>query len=65
LIKEISSTENLEAVLYYRMLVTAEIWGDRQIALNLLEKSIKSGYPLNEIRNDPELKALREDRTRI
>jgi len=48
LIKEISNSKNLEAVLYYRMLVTAELWGDRQKALNLLEKSIKSvvGQPL-------------------
>ena len=61
LINEIIESENLEAILYYRMLVTAEIWGERQKALNLLEKSINTGYPLNEIRNDPELKALRED----
>ncbi|MEP3654358.1 MAG: winged helix-turn-helix domain-containing protein [Litorimonas sp.] len=61
LLNEVSKTENLESIIYYRMLVTAELWNDRQLALNLLEKSINSGYPLSEIRNDPELKGLRED----
>ena len=61
LLTEIINSDNLQSVVYYRMLVTAELWGDRERALNLLEKSIHSGYPLNEIRNDPELKAMRED----
>ena len=61
LINEIINSDNLESVVYYRVLVTAELWGDRKKSLNLLEKSINSGHPLNEIRNDPELKAMRED----
>lgn len=61
LINEVINSDDLESVIYYRMLVTAELWGDRKQSLNLLEKSINSGYPLNEIRNDPELKAMRED----
>lgn len=63
LLNEISNSDDLESIVYYRMLVTAELWGDRQRAINLLKKSINSGYPLNEIRNDPELKALREDQS--
>ncbi len=62
LIEEILNEKNLESVIYYRMMVTAELWGDRHKSLDLLKKSINSGYPLNEIRNDPELKAMREDR---
>ena len=61
LIKDVINSNDLQSVIYYRMLVTSELWGDRTHALNLLEKSINSGYPLNEIRNDPELKAMRED----
>lgn len=61
LLNSIAKTEDLPGVLYYRMLVTAELWGERHLSLDLLEKSINSGYPLTEIRNDPELKALRED----
>lgn len=61
LLDQIIETENLQPFLYYRALVTSELWGDRERALHLLRQSLNSGYPLTEIRNDPELQTLRED----
>ena len=45
----------------YRAAVSYEIMADRAQALTLLSRAIDSGYPLTEIKNDPELANLRQD----
>jgi eukaryotic-like serine/threonine-protein kinase len=47
---------------YFKALVVYEILGDRGRALNALESALRSGYSLHEIKNEPELTALRADR---
>ncbi|GGX73897.1 hypothetical protein GCM10011309_25020 [Litorimonas cladophorae] len=61
LLRQVLSQPELSAIQYYRALVTAEIWGDRDLSLGLLQRAIDGGYPLKEIQNDPELRALRQD----
>ena len=61
LLLEIGDADSLTASQYYRSVVTAEIWKERKLALELLSKAVEAGYPLSEIKNDPELSALRED----
>ncbi len=53
---------NLSSVDYYRALVTYEILSERDNALAMLKKALQSGYPLMEIKNDPELAYLRQDK---
>lgn len=57
----IEGKENLKSIYYFRALATAEIIGDRKLALTMLEKALQAGYQKTEIENDPELKQLRED----
>ena len=45
----------------FRATVTYELAGDRTNALAMLERALASGYPVNEVRMDPELAALRKD----
>jgi len=47
---------------YYRALITFEILSERDNALAMLKKALKTGYPLIEIKNDPELINLRQDK---
>jgi len=46
---------------YYRAVITYDILAERQLALTTLERTLKAGYPLTEILNDPELSNLRQD----
>ena len=48
--------------MYYRALVTYELLSERENALLMLKKALSTGYPLIEIKNDPELKNLRQDK---
>jgi len=50
-----------QTTIYYRATLTYEILGDRANALKFLTKAIERGYPLIEIKNDPELTNLRRD----
>ena len=45
----------------FRALLVYEIAGRREQALSALEAALAAGYPLNEIRRDPELAKLRKD----
>lgn len=54
--------ETIPAVQLYRATITYEIVEDRTKALEMLERAIRSGYPLSEIQGDPELRELRQDR---
>ena len=47
---------------YFKALLTYEITGNRGKALQALEAAIRSGYSLQEIKNEPELTSLRTDR---
>ena len=47
---------------YFKATVSYEITGDRGKALLSLEKAIEAHYSLQEIKNEPELTALRTDR---
>ena len=53
--------DKLASVQNYRAAVSYEIMADRAQALTLLSRAIDSGYPLTEIKNDPELANLRQD----
>ena len=53
--------DKLSFVQNYRAAVSYEIMADRAQALTLLSRAIDSGYPLTEIKNDPELANLRQD----
>ena len=48
-------------VILFRSAVVHEICGEREQALAALAASLKSGYALKEIKNEPELVALRTD----
>ena len=48
-------------VILFRSAVVHEICGEREQALTALSASLKSGYALQEIKNEPELVALRTD----
>ncbi len=50
-----------DADLAYRALVVYELAGDRKEALAALQRALEAGYPLPEIRADPELFELRKD----
>ena len=45
----------------YRGAVTYELCGSREAALRTLETALQRGYPLDEVRRDPELSNLRND----
>lgn len=61
LVSSIAFTDSMPSSYYYRALVTHELLEDRETALRFLGMALDAGYPLTEIRNDPELKSLRED----
>ena len=61
LIEQISSEAGQSASLYYRQLVIFELLSERDNALLMLKNALESRYPLIEIKNDPELKNLRQD----
>lgn len=50
-----------QPIIFYRAAVTEEIIGNREKAIDMLERAINAGYALNEIANDPELENLRQD----
>ena len=60
--EQISTEPGQSASLYYRKLVIYELLSERDNALLMLERSLNAGYPLIEIKNDPELKNLRQDK---
>ena len=60
-LQEMQGMEDLNSIYYFRALATAEIIGDRELALAMLRKSLEKGYQKTEIENDPELKKLRQD----
>ena len=62
LIEQISSNAEQSASLYYRKLVIFELLSERDNALLMLKNALEAGYPLIEIKNDPELKNLRQDK---
>ena len=62
LIEQIPSNAEQSASLYYRKLVIFELLSERDNALLMLKNALEAGYPLIEIKNDPELKNLRQDK---
>jgi serine/threonine-protein kinase len=49
------------AASFFNIALTSEILGRREQALKSLESALSAGYPTNEIRNEPDLIALRAD----
>jgi serine/threonine-protein kinase len=45
----------------YRLAVTSELAGDRELALELLGEALEGDYPINRVASDGDLRALRED----
>ena len=62
LLGQIPTNKEQSGSLNYRKLVIYELLSERGNALNMLEDALQSGYPLNEIKNDPELRNLRQDK---
>ena len=62
IIEQIDLSSNQPSSMYYRALVTYELLSERENALLMLKKALSTGYPLIEIKNDPELKNLRQDK---
>ena len=62
IINEIDLSSKHPSGTYYRALVTYELLSERENALLMLQKALKAGYPLIEIKNDPELRNLRQDK---
>ncbi len=60
-LSRVSFDQKSSATEYYRGVVTYEILAEREQALNMLKKALLAGYPLTEIKNDPELDNLRQD----
>ena len=60
-LEHVFAHDKLSSVQNYRAAVSYEIMADRAQALTLLSRAIDSGYPLTEIKNDPELANLRQD----
>ena len=60
-IQQVDHAPKKEAGDYFRSAVVHELCGERDPALTALSNAIKSGYALKEIRNEPELVALRAD----
>ncbi|WP_341713055.1 protein kinase [Erythrobacter sp.] len=56
-----SARPEVELSTIYRAVVVNELTGNRQQALVELEKAIGRGYPLEEIKGDPDLDSLRQD----
>jgi len=61
-IDQIDFNANNPSSIYYRALVTYDLLSERKNALLMLKKALKTGYPLIEIKNDPDLKNLRQDK---
>lgn len=62
IIDKIDLSSNHPSSMYYRALVTYELLSERENALLMLQKALETGYPLIEIKNDPELENLRQDK---
>ena len=45
----------------FKAAVAAEVAGSRDRALSLIERAMRAGYSVREIRNEPELVTLRAD----
>jgi serine/threonine-protein kinase len=58
---QLASDPDIRPEDHFRMALTYEVLGNRESALQALEKAIRGGYSLREIRNEPELAALRSD----
>jgi tetratricopeptide (TPR) repeat protein len=58
---DVATRPMLAPAIFYRLTTIYELAGDRARALKSLEQTLRGGYPVREIDNDPELTALRSD----
>ncbi len=58
---EIERLAQKDADAQFRIVVAHEVCGRREPALAVLERALHNGYPLAEVKRDPELLALRSD----
>ncbi len=61
ILMQVDFNANMTSSQLYRTVVIYEIMSERDRALILLGRTIDAGYPLTEIKNDPELARLRQD----
>jgi len=60
-LRRLAGIEKLPGGVLYELAVSAELTGNRSLAMQLLLKSIKAGYAIREVKSDPELVSLRTD----
>jgi serine/threonine protein kinase/Flp pilus assembly protein TadD len=60
-LKPVEQAQKKDAATWYRQALVYEICGRRQQALNALAIAVKAGQSLKDIKNEPELTALRAD----
>ena len=60
-IAPVVSRSDLSAQIRYRLAVVYELAADRGRSLAAVEAALKSGYPLDDLQNEPELLTLRTD----
>ena len=60
-IGRIDKAAQTDAEVLFRLAVVHELCGERDHALSALAGSLKAGYGVGEIKNEPELIALRAD----
>jgi len=58
---EIERLAQVDAAAWFRLVKADEVCGRREPALAALEKALHNGYPLADVKRDPELLALRGD----
>jgi serine/threonine-protein kinase len=59
--REIARTETTEGRTLFRLAIASEVLGDREPALDFLQRAFSQGFPLSEAGREPELLALRSD----
>jgi eukaryotic-like serine/threonine-protein kinase len=59
--REIARIETTEGRSLFRQALACEVLGDRERALDFLQKAFRQGFPLSEASREPELLALRSD----
>jgi eukaryotic-like serine/threonine-protein kinase len=60
-IAKVDGVKQKEAGVFFTSAIVHELCGERDVALAMLSAAVKQGYALKEIKNEPELVALRTD----
>ncbi|HEX8030233.1 MAG TPA: hypothetical protein VF491_17285, partial [Vicinamibacterales bacterium] len=60
-IERVSPQPNLTAQILFRVTMVFELAGSRDRALAALERTVKAGYTIRDLSNEPEFTSLRAD----